>query len=292
MMRDFVILTDSAGDIPAWLAEELEIQVLPLQFVMGGKTYNDYPDHREMSLNEFYTRLQAGERPTTNAVNIGQATEAIEPLLQQGKDVLVLAFSSGLSTTYQSFCLAAEDLKEKYPEQKVLVVDTLCASLGQAMLVYQAVGKKREGKTIDEVYEWAMDYRHRQAHWFTVNDLFHLKRGGRVSAATAVVGSLLQIKPVLHVDEEGHLIAKAKARGRKASIMAIVDKLDELGIDPAGQQMFICHGYCEDEAQVLAAEVKRRYPAAKDPIIGCIGPVIGAHSGAGTLALFFEANAR
>ena len=291
-MRDFVILTDSAGDLPAWLAEELEVQVLPLQFNMGGKTYNDYPDHREMSLDEFYTRLQGGEMPTTNAVNIGQATEAIEPLLEEGKDVLVLAFSSGLSTTYQSFCLAAEELNEKYPEGKVLVVDTLCASLGQAMLVNEAVQQKRAGKTLDEVYAWAMDYRYRQAHWFTVYDLFHLKRGGRVSAATAVVGSLLQIKPVLHVDEEGHLVAVSKARGRKASLQALVDKLDELGIDPAGQQMFICHGYCEEEAKVLAGEVKRRYPAAKDPIISCIGPVIGAHAGAGTIALFFEAKAR
>ena len=291
-MRDFVILTDSAGDLPAWLAEELEVCVLPLQFNMGGKTYHDYPDHREMSLDEFYTRLQGGEMPTTNAVNIGQATEAIEPLLKEGKDVLVLAFSSGLSTTYQSFCLAAEELNEKYPEGKVLVVDTLCASLGQAMLVNEAVQRKRAGKTMDEVYEWAMDYRHRQAHWFTVNDLFHLKRGGRVSAATAVVGSLLQIKPVLHVDEEGHLIAVSKARGRKASIQAIVDKLEELGIDPAGQQMFICHGYCEKDAKVLADEVKRRYPAAKEPVIGCIGPVIGAHAGVGTIALFFEGTAR
>jgi len=290
-MRDFVILTDSAGDLPAWLAEELEVQVLPLQFVIGGKTYNNYPDHREMSLDEFYGRLQAGEMATTNAVNIGQAAEAMEPLLQQGKDVLALAFSSGLSTTYQSFCLAAEDLKSKYPEAKVLVVDTLCASLGQAMLVYQAVGKKREGKTIDEVYEWAMDYRHRQAHWFTVNDLFHLKRGGRVSAATAVVGSLLQIKPVLHVDEAGHLVSVGKARGRKAALTALVDKLDELGIDPASQQMFICHSHCEEDARLVEAEIRRRY-GVDNIIISSVGPVIGAHTGVGVVALFFEGKAR
>ena len=156
-MRDFVILTDSAGDMPAGMVEQLGIQVVPLQFVMGDKTYNDYPDHREMSLDEFYARVQAGEMPTTNAVNIGQATEAIEPLLQEGKDVLVLAFSSGLSTTYQSFCLAAEDLSQKYPEAKVLVVDTLCASLGEAMLVNEAAKRKAAGMTIDKVYEWAMD---------------------------------------------------------------------------------------------------------------------------------------
>lgn len=291
-MRDFVILTDSAGDLPAWLAEELEVRVLPLQFNIGGKTYNDYPDHREMSLDEFYGRIQNGEMATTNAINIGQATEAIEPILQEGKDVLVLAFSSGLSTTYQSFCLAAEELGEKYPEAKIRVVDTLCASLGEAMLVKQAVEKKREGKTLDEVYDWAMDYRHRQAHWFTVNDLFHLKRGGRVSAATAVVGSLLKIKPVLHVDEEGHLVSAGKARGRKAALTALVDKLDELGIDPASQQMFICHGYCEEEAMQVADEVKRRYPRVKDIIVSCIGPVIGAHTGVGVVALFFEGKAR
>lgn len=288
-MREFAVLTDSAGDMPAWLVEELGVHVLPLQFMMGDKTYYDYPDHREMSLDEFYTRLQAGERPTTTAASIGRAIEAIEPLLRQDKDVLVMAFSSGLSTTYQSFHLAAEELNERYPDQKVLVVDTLCASLGQAMIINEAVRRQRDGMTIEEIYEWALDYRHRQTHWFTVNDLFHLKRGGRVSAATAVVGSLLQIKPILHVDREGHLVAVGKARGRKNALMTLVDKMDETGIDPSNQQLFICHSYCEEDALVLAEEVKRRYPDAKDPIIGCIGPVIGAHSGVGTVALFFEA---
>ncbi len=290
-MSNYVIMTDSAGDLPAGLAEELGVHVVPLQFTMGEHTYSDYPDHREMSLEEFYGRMAAGETAVTSAINIGQATEAIEPILQEGKDVLVLAFSSGLSTTYQSFCLAAEDLNQKYPERRVAVVDTLCASLGQAMLVDRAARMQKEGKSLEEVRAWAEDYRHRQAHWFTVNDLFHLKRGGRVSATTAVLGTMLKIKPVLHVDEVGHLVSVSKARGRKAALNALVDKIEELGIDPAGQRMFLCHGYCEEEANQVADQIKHRY-GVQDIVVGCIGPVIGAHSGPGTIAVFFDSRQR
>ena len=290
-MSDYVIVTDSSCDLPAKLVEELELQVAPLAFLMGDKTYRKYPDNREMSPEEFYSRLAAGEMATTNAVNVGEATELLEPFLKEGKDVLVLGFSSGLSTTFNSFQIAAADLSEHYPERKIYAVDTLCASLGQGMLVAQAARLRQQGKSIEEVRDWALDYRLHQCHWFTVNDLYFLKRGGRVSAATALVGTMLQIKPVMHMDDEGHLINMAKARGRKASLLALVDKIQELGIDPAGQTMYVSHSACLEDAQFVADEVKKRY-GVKEIIINSIGPVIGAHTGPGCVALFFTGSKR
>ena len=285
-MNNYVIITDSSCDLPDSLVKELELEVLPLAFIMDGKTYRNYPDNREMSPEEFYNRQKDGMMATTNAINVGEATDAIESVLKQGKDVLVLGFSSGLSTTFNSFQIAADELAEKYPERKVYAVDTLCASLGQGMLVYQAAKLRQEGKTIEEVRDWAEANKLRQCHWFTVNDLFFLKKGGRVSAATAVVGTMLQIKPVLHVDDEGHLINVAKARGRKASLNALVDKVGELAEDPVSQIMFISHSDCVDDARYVAEEVRKKY-GAKKIIINSIGPVIGAHTGPGCVALFF-----
>ena len=285
-MSNYVIITDSSCDLPDSLVRELELEVLPLAFIMDGKTYRNYPDNREMSPEEFYSRQKDGMMATTNAVNVGEAAEAIESVLKRGLDVLVLGFSSGLSATFSSFQIAAEELAEKYPERKVYAVDTLCASLGQGMLVYQAAKLRQEGKTIEEVRDWAEANKLRQCHWFTVNDLFFLKKGGRVSAATAVVGTMLQIKPVLHVDDEGHLINVGKARGRKASLNALVDKVGELAEDPASQIMFISHTDCADDALYVAEEVRKKH-GAKKIIINSIGPVIGAHTGPGCVALFF-----
>lgn len=291
IMNDYVIITDSSCDLPDELVRELELRVVPLAFIMDGETYWNYPDNREMSPGDFYGKLAAGSVATTNAVNVGQATEAIEPILKEGKDVLVLGFSSGLSTTYNSFQIAADDLAAQYPDRKVYAVDTLCASLGQGMLVSQAARLRQQGKTIEEVRDWVEENKLRQCHWFTVNDLFYLKRGGRVSAATAVVGTMLQIKPVMHMDDEGHLINMAKARGRKASLLALVDKIAELGEDPAGQTMFISHSACEEDARFVAEEVKKRY-GVQEVIINSIGPVIGAHTGPGCVALFFMGSKR
>ena len=285
-MNNYVIITDSSCDLSDSMVKELELEVLPLSFVMDGKTYRNYPDNREMSPEEFYAKQKNGSMATTNAVNVGEATEAIESVLKRGEDVLVLGFSSGLSATFSSFQIAAEELAAKYPERKVYAVDTLCASLGQGMLVYQAARLRRQGKSIEEVRDWAEANKLRQCHWFTVNDLFFLKKGGRVSAATAVVGTMLQIKPVLHVDNEGHLINMGKARGRKASLNALVDKVGELAEDPASQTMFISHTDCIGDAQFVADEVRKKY-GAKEIIINSIGPVIGAHTGPGCVALFF-----
>ena len=290
-MSDYIIITDSSCDLPDSIVKELELEVLPLAFIMDGKTYRNYPDNREMSPDEFYGKQKDGLMATTNAVNVGEATDAIEAVLKQGKDVLVLAFSSGLSTTYNSFKIAADELAEQYPDRKVYAVDTLCASLGQGMFVYQAATMRKKGKSIEEVRDWAEENKLRQCHWFTVNDLFFLKKGGRVSAATAVVGTMLQIKPILHVDDEGHLISIAKARGRRASLTALVDKVGELAEDPASQTMFISNSDCAEDAQFVADEIRKRY-GTKEIVINSIGPVIGAHTGPGCVALFFTGRHR
>lgn len=285
-MSNYVIITDSSCDLPDSLVKELELEVLPLSFIMDGKTYRNYSDNREMSPKDFYNKEREGIMATTNAVNVGEATEAIEAVLKQGKDVLVLGFSSGLSTTFNSFQIAAEELAEQYPDRKVYAVDTLCASLGQGMLVYQAAKLRQAGKSIEEVRDWTEQNKLRQCHWFTVNDLFFLKKGGRVSAATAVVGTMLQIKPVMHVDNEGHLIKVDTARGRKASLNALVDKVGELADNPAAQTMFISNSDCQEDAQYVADQIKARY-GTEEIIINSIGPVIGAHTGPGCVALFF-----
>ena len=285
-MSNYVIVTDSSCDLPACLVEELEIHSVPLAFLFGEKTYYNYPDNREMAPKTFYDRLRGGEMATTNAVKVGQVSDFLAPFLEQGLDVLILGFSSGLSTSYNSYCIAAEDLAEQYPDRTIRVVDTLCASLGQGMLVYQAARLRQTGKSLEEVADWAEQNKLRQCHWFTVDDLFFLKRGGRVSAATAVVGTMLQIKPVLHVDNEGHLINVAKARGRKASLLALVDKVGQLGEDVADQTMFISHSDCEEDAQFVADQIKQKY-GTKEIILNYIGPVIGAHTGPGCVALFF-----
>ena len=290
-MSNYVIITDSSCDLPDRLVRELELEVLPLAFIMDGRTYRNYPDNREMSPEDFYGRQKDGLMATTNAVNVGEASDAMEAVLKQDKDVLVLGFSSGLSTTYNSFKIAADELAEKYPSRRIYTVDTLCASLGQGMFVYQAAKMRQEGKSIEEVRDWAEANKLRQCHWFTVNDLFFLKKGGRVSAATAVVGTMLQIKPVMHVDNEGHLIKADTARGRKASLNALVDKVGELAENPASQVMFISHSDCLADAQYVADEIKKRF-GAREIIINSIGPVIGAHTGPGCVALFFTGTHR
>ena len=290
-MSEYVIVTDSSADLTAGMAEELGVEVLPLSFMVKGQTYRNYPDNREMDPGAFYAMLRAGEMATTAAVNVADYTSVLEPLLEQGKDVLVLAFSSGLSATYQSSVIAVEELRARFPERKIFTVDTLCASLGQGLLVYLAAKKQQAGASIEEVRDWAEENKLHLCHWFTVDDLHFLKRGGRISAATAVVGSMLHIKPVLHVDDEGHLISMGKARGRGASLTALVDHMEETAIDPASQVVFISHGDCLADAEKVAGDVKKRF-GVKEVVINHVGPVIGAHSGPGTLALFFLGSRR
>ncbi len=285
-MKDFVIMTDSCCDMTAQLAGELELSVLPLSLLMGDETYRNWLDGREIGFHEFYERIRSGASATTSAVSVGDFEEAMRPLLQEGKDILYLAFSSGLSTTYQSAVIAADSLQEEFPDARILVVDTLAASLGQGLLVYLCVQQKRAGKSLEEVRDYAEATKGKVCHWFTVDDLNHLKRGGRINAATALFGTMLAIKPVLHVDDEGHLIAVSKTRGRKASLLALVDKMAETADDPAHQTVFISHGDCEEDARFVSDEIRRRF-GTEDIRINYIGPVIGNHSGPGTVALFF-----
>ena len=280
---EYKIITDTCCDYPAAMYGELDLGVVPLSVLYKGVQYSEYT---EQWLKELFDGLRQGEAATTSAVNPQGWANVIEPVLKEGKDALVLVFSSGLSTTYQSAVIAAGELMEKYPGRKVNVVDTLCASLGQGLFVWYACKKRDEGLSLEELTAWCEENKLHLCHWFTVDDLMYLKRGGRVSAATALLGTMLQIKPVLHVDDEGHLINISKVRGRKASIEALARKMGETGLPGENDTVFICHGDCLEDAQYLETLVKEKY-GVKEVFIYYVGAVIGSHSGPGTLALFY-----
>lgn len=285
-MRDYVLMTDSCCDLSASLAEELGIFVLPLSLELSGQTYHNYLDGREIGFSDFYNRIRAGETATTSAISVGVFEEAMRPILESGRDILCLSFSSALSTTYQSAVIAAGEMAEAFPEAKIHVVDTLSASLGQGLLVYLCAGKKQAGLDIDALRDYAEQTKGQVCHWFTVDDLNHLKRGGRVSATAALFGTMLSIKPVLHVDDQGRLIPVSKSRGRRASLTALVDRMEQTAVDPGAQTVFISHGDCPEDARFVADEIRRRF-GTEDIRINFVGPVIGNHSGPGTMALFF-----
>lgn len=283
-MSDYVIYTDSACDIAPEILKEWGVEFTELSFMFQGedKQYLNF----DMPSDEFYQRMRNGEVAKTSAINITTFKEAFEEILKQGKDLLYIGFSSGLSNTYNVSTIAVEELKEKYPERKIIAVDTLSASAGMGLLVYLTVQKKSEGASIEEAAQFVSDNRLNLCHWFTVDDLVYLKRGGRISPTVAFVGGLLGIKPVMHMDNEGKLINMFKVRGRKAALQAIADKYGELSLTPNEGTVFISHGDCIDDAKSLANIVKKTY-GVEVKIFADIGPVIGAHSGPGTLALFF-----
>lgn len=280
------IVTDSTIDMTQKMIEELELTVGYLKFTIEEKTYEDKSDKSEITTPDFYNMLRDGKTSVTTQINTAEFTSLFEPILAAGDDVLYIGFSSGLSGTYQSACIAAEELREKYPERKLYTVDSLCASMGQGLLVYHAAMLKKNGTDIDALYAWLNENVLKLCHWFTVDDLNHLKRGGRVSAATALVGTVLGIKPVLHVDDEGHLINVAKARGRKASLDMLVKKMEETAIDPEKQVIFISHGDCLNDAKYVADQIRAKF-GTKKVEINFVGPVIGGHAGPGVVALFF-----
>lgn len=285
-MGDYVIFTESTSDLSPKLIKEIDVEILPMEFTVGDKSYYNYPDEREISSHEFYERLREGESSTTFQIAPATFSNAFEPILQSGRDILYIAFSSGLSGTYNNACLTAKDLSQKYSQQKLLVVDSLAASMGQGLLVYLAAKKRDEGLDIETLAQWIRDHRNHLAHWFTVDDLNHLKRGGRVSGAAALVGTMLGIKPVLKVDDEGHLIPVEKIRGRKQSLDALVKHMENTVVNPQEQMIFISHGDAEEDAEYVARQVREKLHV-KAVEINPIGPVIGAHSGPGTVALFF-----
>ena len=284
-MNDYVILTDNCADLPQSYLDEKGISCAFLSYSMNGKHYG--PENR-MDDHEFYEAMRKGSMPTTAQVNPEQVKELMIPFLQKELDILYLAFSSGLSGSCASAEAAAAELREEYPERKIMVVDTLAASLGQGLLVYYACLRKEAGDSLEENARWVEDHRLNLVHLFTVDDLFHLHRGGRVSKTTAIVGSILSIKPVLHVDDEGHLIAIGKVRGRRKSVLELARLMDEKigSYKDSCDTIFISHGDCLEDARLLEEKIREKYPL-KTVLINYVNPTIGSHSGPGTLALFF-----
>ena len=285
-MREYVIMTDSCCDLTDHMAKELELTVVPLTVHIDGKDYPNLLDGSAISFEDFYSKIRSGVLATTSAANVGQFQDAMRPILAAGKDIVSINFSSALSTTYQSAAIAAQDMKQEFPDANIYVIDSLSASLGQGLLLYLAVQKKRQGLSAEELVQWVEDNKLHVDHWFTVDDLNYLKMGGRLSAGAAFFGSMLSIKPVMHTSDEGKLV-----RGRKASLKALIDKIAELGIEPSEQVMFICHADCELEARAVAEEMKARY-GVKEVYINYIGPVIGSHTGPNTMGIFFVGTKR
>ena len=287
-MPNYQIITDSCCDLTTEMIDKLGLKVVSLNMVFRGQTLADSVSG---DIKAFYDAMRQGESATTSAVNPEGWACVMEPVLAAGQDILIIAFSSGLSTTYQSAMIAADELREKYPDRKICVVDSLCASLGEGLLCWYAAQKRDAGMELEELAQWLEDHKLNLCHWFTVDDLVYLKRGGRVSAATALVGTLLNIKPVLHVDNEGHLVSVSKVRGRKASIQALADQMAKLALPGENEFITICHADCREDAEALANMLKERL-GVKEVFIGYTGAVIGSHSGPGTLALFFLGSAR
>lgn len=288
----YTIVTDSSCNLPEELIDELELEVLPLVFMVDDTQYQSYLKGETTDLKQFYTMMREGKVITTSLPNLSDAEELFESVFKNGNDILYLGFSSGLSGTYEGMRTIGNALSERYPERTFVSVDTLAASVGQGLIVYYAAKKKQEGASLEEVAQWVLDNRLNLAHWFTVDDLMFLYRGGRVSRTAAFAGSLLNIKPVLHVDDEGLLIPMEKTRGRKKSIQALVSHMKETGTAPLKDQLIgISHGDCIEDVEYLQKLITEEF-GVTNYLVNYVDPVIGAHSGPGTLALFFLASGR
>ena len=289
---DFEIVTDSSCNLKEEMIDEFGLHVLPLTFMVDGEQRQSYLKGQVTDLQQFYTMMREGKVITTSLPNLADSEALLRGLLEAGRDVLYLGFSSGLSGTYEAISLLFNQLAAEFPERKIFSVDTLAASGGEGLLVWHAVQKAREGLSIEELRDWVEQHKLNLAHWFTVDDLMFLWRGGRVSKTSAWAGTLLNIKPVLHVDDEGHLIPMEKVRGRKKSLNALVDHMEKSAIPPVADQMvFITHGDCLEDAEYVADKVRERF-GVRDVVINYVDPVIGAHSGPGTMALFYMAESR
>ena len=284
-MSKFVLATDSTADLTKQLIDELGITVLPLKYMTNDETFIDIAEEDDKAIKTLYQKMREGATSTTSQSTLQGFLDAFTPILQEGNDILYVGFSSGLSGTVGQAMLASRELSEEFPDRKIVVVDTLAASLGEGMLVYYAAKMKQDGKSLEEIASWLEENKLNLAHWFTVDDLHFLKRGGRVSPAVAMIGTVLGIKPIMHVDDEGHLIKVGTVRGRKASLDELVKRAGSSIIDAENQTIFICHGDCLEDAQYVAKKAKEELKV-KDVIIGYTGPVIGSHSGPGTMAIF------
>lgn len=282
-MNEYVLLTDSTSDLPKEIVDEFDIKVLPMKFALGGELH---VDDGSVSVDNFYEKIKNKSIVSTSQINPGEFEEYFEKYLKLGKDIVYVCFSSGLSGTYNSACIAAEELKKRYPENQVKIIDSLSASLGEGLIVYRLAKMAKEGAKSDELVNWANDNKLKVCHWFIVDDLHHLQRGGRISQAAAFFGSMVNIKPVLHFKDDGKLYLAEKARGRERAIDAMISKMEKFGENISEQEIFISHGDCEEGVKEISRKIREKFNI-QSIITGNIGPVIGSHTGCGTLALFF-----
>lgn len=285
-MANYRLFSDATVDLPDSVCKKLNVEIIPMDFTVDGVNYKHYCDHREMSIDKFYEKLRNGSTTTTSQINYETFFNIFDEVLKKGEDILYICFTSGMSGTFNTCAIAVADLKEKYPDRKILVADSLCASIGEGVLVYNAGIKYNEGMEIYDLYKWITENRTKVCHWFIVDDLEQLKRGGRISGATAAVGKALQIKPLISVDMDGKLINISKIRGSKKVYETIIGKLKRDGVNTKNQTVVIGNGDCLDKAKELAALLKEE-KLVSDVIISSIGPIIGTHTGTGMLALAF-----
>ena len=290
-MVQYEIFTDATSDLPQEIIDTLGIKVIPMDFEINGKVYSHYPDERNLDSKTFYEMTQQGIIATTTQITPVRFIEYFTPTLEEGKDILYICFSSGLSGTYGSSQVAIENLKEEYPNRKIMSVDSLCASCGEGLLVYLAAKEKEKGKTIEELYNWVEENRLNICHWYKVDDLFHLKRGGRIGSIAATFGTALNIKPLLNMDNEGKLQLVQKVRGKKACEHNMINKLKESYLPDKYDTIIISHADCEYEALSLEKMLRKEWEVG-EIIHSKIGPVIGAHSGKGTLLINFYGKKR
>ena len=287
----YVILTDSCSDLTPELVKEADLNIIPMTFRLGEQDYMDYPDNREIDMHKFYDELRNGKLSRTSQITPGKYIEILTPFLKDGKDILLLVFSSALSSTYDSAKNAASFLRENFPERKIEIIDSLSASGGQGFLAYHLGLNRNLGMSLTQNVLWANNNRLHIAHWFTIDSLQFLRRGGRLTASKAWLGTLLSLKPVLHVDNLGQLVPISNVRGRKQSLLSIAKQFKETAVDPTENMVMILHADDEDDAKLLGNLLIKKYAVPK-VIYSNIGPVIGSHSGPNTIALFFFATKR
>ena len=282
-MNEYIIITDSTTDLPKSYYDEKGIPVVSLSYILDGVTYEDM---NGLSGREFFDKIRAGSMPTTSQINPEQAKTALEPYVKDGKDILYISFTSGLSGSYNSVRIAAEELSEEYPDNQIIIIDSLCASMGEGLLLYKAVELKEQGKSLQEVADWVENNKLNVCHDVTIDDLYHLHRGGRVSKTSAVVGTIIKIKPMIHVNDEGKLIVIGKERGRKKAMLSLIDRMEEKSKGFENDVVMIVHGDVEEDAEFLKREIEKRF-GIQNVIINGIGAVIGSHTGPGVISIFY-----
>ena len=287
-MNEFVIVSDSTVDLPKEYLQSKQVPIISLSYIMDGVTYEEMDG---LSHKEFFEKLRAGSLPTTSQINPEQAREALESFAKEGKDILYIGFSSGLSGSYNSVRMAAEDLKEEYPDINIITIDSLCACMGEGLLLYKALELKEHGMSMEEIAKWVEANKLHICHNVTVDDLNHLHGGGRISKTTAVVGSMIKIKPIIHMSDEGKLVVIGKERGRKKSLVSIVDRMEKQMQGYDNDIVMITHGDCIEDAEFVKKQVEERF-GIHNVMINGIGSVIGSHTGAGVVAVFFMGDKR